>query len=124
VKRIKEEMLRRVEPSKYKQDMHYLLDPLFINVAINLNTSYNSALPYHSYKHQVNVLVSRLHLNLQPDTVRDIFLLKEMIEMHSYQNDLKRYRPLVRIQTFINARKNQGGKLTEDQEKRRKTCVR
>jgi len=40
-------------------------------------------------------------LNLNPDLLRDILKFGAFVEMFSYAKDLKRFRPLIRIQTFV-----------------------
>lgn len=66
--------------------------------SINLNKSYQLDDPY---KYQVNTLISAINANLTPETVRDILKFNAFLEMFSYAKDLKRYRPLIKIQTFI-----------------------
>ena len=45
-------------------------------------------------------------------------------ETFSYVEDLKKFRPKMRIQAFIEYREHQGGKLTAEQERKRKAVVR
>ena len=44
--------------------------------------------------------------------------------MYSYYKDIKKYRPTMRIQAFIEYRESQGGKLTPAQEAKRKAVIR
>ncbi len=58
-----------------KQSMHYfnLLEPMYINVALNFNNSYNPAYKNEPFKYQVNVLNSKVILSVTPAIVKDIF---------------------------------------------------
>ena len=49
----------------------------------------------------MNTLISSINANLDPNVVRDILKFKSFLEMFSYTKDLKRYRPLMRVQNFI-----------------------
>ena len=40
-------------------------------------------------------------MHLQPTLVRDILKFQQFLEMFSYAKDLKKYRPLIRVQTFV-----------------------
>lgn len=53
------------------------------------------------YKYQINTLMSQINLNLQPQSLRDILKFQAFLEMFSYCQDLKRFRPPIRIQTFV-----------------------
>ena len=89
-----------------------IIEPFYINIAINMNNSYAPAYKKEPFKYQVVVLVSKLILNTSPDMVRDMMQLSQYTEMYSYYKDLKKYRPTMRIQAFIEYRESQGGKLT------------
>lgn len=77
-------------------DNVYIVNPFSIAVSINLNTSYNAE--QDPYKYQINALVSPIKVDITPDTVKDILKFKSFIEMFSYALDLKRFRPLFRVQ--------------------------
>ena len=49
----------------------------------------------------MNVLVSKLILQATPDTLRDLLGFKEFTEMASYGQELKKFRPTMRIQAFV-----------------------
>lgn len=70
--------------AKSEDQMHFLVEPLYLNLALNMNDAYNPAVPYHKFKYQVNILLSKIRLHLTPDTVKDIFELKGIMETHSY----------------------------------------
>jgi hypothetical protein len=65
----------------FKQDkqekMHYfnLLEPMYVNVAINLNSDYNPAFKDEPFKYQVVVLNSKVILSVSPAMVKDVFQL-------------------------------------------------
>ncbi len=88
---------------KSKMQYQYLLSPFTLMMSINLKKSFNPAID--SYKYQINTLVSQISLNLSPQVLRDILKFQSFLEMFSYAKDLKRFRPPVRIQAFI----DQGG---------------
>lgn len=46
------------------------------------------------------------------------------MEGHSYSEDLKRFRPHITIQSFIDLRNKNGGRLTPDMDAKRKAVVR
>lgn len=49
---------------------------------------------------------------------------RQYLEAQSYIRELQKYRPHIRIQTFIDYRKRKNGKLSEEVEKKRKAVVR
>ena len=49
-----------------------LIEPLYINVAINLNSDFNPAFKEEFFKYQVVVLVSKVILTVTPEAVKDI----------------------------------------------------
>lgn len=77
----------------------YIVNPFSVAVSINLNTSYN--LEEDPYKYQINAIVSPIKVEISPPIVRDILKFQSFIEMFSYAKDLKRFRPLFRVQQFI-----------------------
>ena len=74
-----------------------IVEPFYINVAINLNNRYAPAYKKEPFKYQVVVLVSKLILNSDPDLFRDMMQLSSFTEMYSYHEDIKKYRPTMRI---------------------------
>jgi hypothetical protein len=68
-------VFRAYENSKHK-GMNYwnLIEPLYLNVAINLNDSHNPRFkPEEEFKYQVNILCSKVILSVSPDVVKDFF---------------------------------------------------
>jgi hypothetical protein len=49
-----------------------LIEPLYINVAINLNSDFNPAFKEEFFKYQIVVLVSKVILTVTPEAVKDI----------------------------------------------------
>lgn len=96
---------------------NYLLAPFTLLMSINLKKSFNPSTDL--YKYQINTLVSQVSLNVTPQTLRDILKFQSFLEMFSYSRDLKRFRPPVRIQTFI----DQGG-YTPLYKKKRQQVIR
>lgn len=78
---------------------NYLIKPFTSYTSINLNKSFKPATD--QYKYQINTIISYINLNIIPETIRDLFKFKAFLEMFSYAKDLKRYRPIFRIQNFI-----------------------
>jgi len=52
---------------------HNLIEPLYINVAINLNSEFQAQYVHHTYKYRVVVLVSKVIVTLTPDALKDVF---------------------------------------------------
>ena len=75
-----------------------------MNVAINLNTCYVPDYKLEPFKYNVTVLVSNVILNLSPDVLKDVVGEAIFAQMFSYREQLKKFRPRIRIQSFINAR--------------------
>lgn len=68
--------------------------------------------------------MSKAIISVTPDVLKDLMQMKAFLEMFSYAKDLKKYRPDIRIQAFIDARERQGGNLTQAQEQKRKSVIR
>ena len=58
-----------------KERMQYfnLVEPMYVNVAINLNTNYNPSFKHEPFKYQINVLISKVILSATPAMVKDVF---------------------------------------------------
>ena len=87
-------------------DNSNLLEPFYVNMAINLNNMYNPRFKDEPFKYQVNLLVSKIILTATPDLFRDFMQFKSFTETYSYIEDLKKYRPTVRLQAFIEYRES------------------
>ena len=95
-------MCMAYENSKTK-GMNYwnLIEPMYLNVAINLNNDYNPRYKDEDFKYRVCVLCSKIILAVSPPVVKDIFQLQAYLEMQSYIKALKRYRPIIQIKSMI-----------------------
>ena len=51
---------------------HNLLEPFYINVAINMNNMYNPTYKQELFKYQCTTLVSKVILTTTPDLCRDL----------------------------------------------------
>ena len=51
---------------------HNLLEPFYINIAINMNNMYNPTYKQELFKYQTTMLVSKLILTTTPDLCRDM----------------------------------------------------
>lgn len=89
------------EKGELGMNHHSLLEPFYINVAINLNNLYNPTYKQEVFKYNTTVLVSKLIATTTPDLCRDLMQFSSYFESYSYVKDLKKYRPLMRIQAFI-----------------------
>ena len=103
---------------------HNLLEPFYINVAINMNNMYNPTYKQELFKYQCTTLVSKVILTTTPDLCRDLMQFVSYAETFSYVQDLKKFRPKMRVQAFIEYRESQGGTLSAAQERKRKTVIR
>lgn len=75
-----------------------------------------------SYKYKISISIEKIRFNVSPNKCHEFLLQRWFVESHSYVQELKRFRPLVRLQTLIDARKQ--GKLSPKLEKIRKALVR
>jgi hypothetical protein len=72
---VRELMCMAYENSKRKGLEYWnLIEPLYLNVAINLNDAHNPRFkPEEEFKYQVNILCSKVILKVNPDVVKDFF---------------------------------------------------
>ena len=85
-------------------NFHNLLEPFYINMAINMNNMYNPTYKDEPFKYQCTLLVSKIIAQTNPDVLRDLMQFSSFTESFSYIDDLKKFRPTMRIQAFIDAR--------------------
>jgi len=76
---------------------HNIIEPFYLNTAINLNQMYAPAYKKEPFKYNVTVLMSKMIVTATPDMVRDMMQGACYAEMYSYYKDLKKYRPTMRI---------------------------
>jgi hypothetical protein len=91
---------------------HSLVEPFFVNVAANLNTCYTPAYKHEPFKYNSAVLVSKLVCSADPKIIRDAYEFANYSETLSYCKMLSKFKPLVRIQVFIDQRTRQRGVLS------------
>ena len=89
-----------------------------------MNNMYNPTYKQELFKYQCTLLVSKLILTTTPDLCRDMMQFVSYAETFSYIEDLKKYRPTMRLQAFIEYRESQGGHLSAAQERKRKVVCR
>ena len=58
--------------SQVSVNKNNILNPMFVNVAINLNTCYVPDFVKQPFKYNVSVLVSNIVLNLSPDVLKNV----------------------------------------------------
>lgn len=75
------------------------MNPFTLFTSINLNKNFRPG--QDNYKYQINTLITTINFSLTPDIIRDILKFQTFIEMFSYAKDLKRFRPLFRIESFL-----------------------
>lgn len=74
-------------------------------------------------------------MNIKPKTLVDVMYFREYLEGFSYSKDIERYKPLIRVQTFIDLRRKLGrfnkktgaredGVLPSDIEAKRRAVIR
>lgn len=91
---------------------HNVLEPFYINMAINMNNMYNPTYKQELFKYQCTILVSKIIATTNPDLLRDMMQFASFAETFSYISDLKKFRPTMRLQAFIEYRQSQGGQLS------------
>lgn len=74
-----------------------LLEPFYVNMAINMNNLYNPTYKQELFKYQCTLLVSKLIMTTTPDLCRDMMQFVSYTETFSYVQDLKKYRPTMRL---------------------------
>ena len=80
------------------------------------------------YKYRMAIVNDKVRLNIKPLILCDMMRCVQYNELQSYLHDIKRYRPMLRIQTFIDMRdelkrKNPNAELPPDVEEKRQAVV-
>lgn len=70
----------------------------------------------------MSIGIDKIICNLNPATIKDIMKFNQYLEGQSFLRELQRFRPIIRIQKFIDLRKK--GTLTPALEKKRKAVIR
>ena len=63
----------------------YLLEPMFVNVAINLNTCYTPVYKEEPFRYNIAVLISSVVANLSPDVLENIVGATQYLQMYSFR---------------------------------------
>lgn len=77
-----------------------MVKPISVYLSINLNNKFNPKTD--NYKYQINGIISKVDVNINPQITYDILRFKSFMEIFSYMKDIKRFRPLQRVSAFIN----------------------
>ena len=101
----------------------YLIEPFNIRIQFSFRNNYDA--DNDEYKYKIGVMADKVKLNLNPMILNSFQHLREHIEAYSYAYDIKRFRPLIKIQSFINLKNNffKGKKLPPELEKKRKAVI-
>ena len=68
----------------YGLNNHNLLEPFYVNMAINMNNMYNPTYKQELFKYQCTVLVSKMIFSTTPDLLRDMMQFASFAETFSY----------------------------------------
>lgn len=104
----------------------YLVDPFSCRIQFAFRNTYNP--DNDEYKYRVAIVNDKIRLNIKPLTLCDMMRFNQYQELQSYLADLKRFRPMIRIQTFIDLRKqlqqrNPNATLPPDIEAKRQAVI-
>lgn len=77
----------------------FLVDPLTYRMQISLRSEYTNL--KDDYKYRISMWLQKVQLNLNPSMAIDFLGYHQHLEMQSYLRDLQKYRPHIRIKTFI-----------------------
>mmetsp|Transcript_8327 Transcript_8327/g.13926 ORF Transcript_8327/g.13926 Transcript_8327/m.13926 type:complete len:201 (-) Transcript_8327:2702-3304(-) len=100
----------------------YIVDPFSLRIQFAFRNSYNML--RDDYKYRIAVVNDKVRLNLNPITLCDVMRLRQYFEGFSYSPDLKRFRPQIRIQAFLDLRARYNGTLPPNLEAKRQAVVR
>lgn len=93
-------------------------------MAVNINQVYTPQYGQQPFKYNGALLVSKLIFTSSPEVLDDAFQFANYYETQSYCKALNKFKPLARIQVFIDARNRQRGVLSPEQDRKRRTVVR
>jgi hypothetical protein len=74
------------------------------------------------YKYRIAVINDKVRLNVNPVTLCDVMRFRQYLEGQTYLKDLARYRPQIRIQSFIDYRRK-SKTLPPELEAKRKAVI-
>ena len=96
------EMMQDVFTQRVGVQNSYFLEPLTYNMHFSLRSDFQAK--RDNYKYKISIAIDKLTFNLFPDTLTDLLSFRQFLEGQSYVRDLQKFRPLLRIQTFIDLR--------------------
>ncbi len=117
-------MMKDIFVHRVGMQQQYLIDPFSIRIQFSFRNSYDP--DNDQYKYRIGVMAEKVKLNLNPMLLNSFQYLREHVEVYSYAQDIKRFRPLIKIQSFINLKNKffKGKKLPPEIEKKRKAVIR
>lgn len=92
--------------------MQYLVEPMFVNIALNFNTCYVPDYKEQPFRYNICTMVSDVKINLNPEVLRQVVASSSCAFMRGYQEQLKKFRPRIRIQALLS--KCRGGKRSTE----------
>lgn len=84
-----------------------------MNLAINLNTYYTPMYKQEPFKYNGSLLVSKLIFTGNPQVLADSYEFLNYSETFTYYKELNKFKPLVRIQVFVDLKHKQRGVLSQ-----------
>ena len=96
------DMMKDIFTQKVGIVNNYLIDPFTFKVQICMRNSHYDT---DEYKYRIMLANEKVRINMNPLTLRDILKFQEYQEIQGYIPDLKRYRPHIRVQSFIDMRR-------------------
>jgi hypothetical protein len=114
------QMMQDVFSKKVGITNHYLVEPFTYQMQFSLRNSFD--MKKDLYKYRMTIGIDKIRCNLHPTTLKDAMKFNQYLEGQSYIREIQRFRPHIRIQTFIDYRKKHGG-LTPQIEKKRKAVI-
>ena len=116
-------MMKDIFSNKIGVANQFILDPFTYQMQFAFRNTFN--MNKDLYKYKIAISIEKVRLNFSPIVLRDQQKFKQYLEAQSYIRDLRRFRPHIRIQTFIDFRNQNGGRSCDpDIEKKRKAVIR
>ena len=97
------EMMKDIFNSNFGIQNNFILDPFTLRIQYGLRNKYNK--DKDDYKYRIAIENEKLKINFRPRNLVDICFFQNYLEGCTYRKELQRFRPLIRIQTFIDYRK-------------------
>lgn len=97
------DLMKDIFQKKIGMNNQYVIDPFTIRIQFAFRNTYNMLTD--DYKYRIAIVNDKVKMNMDPQTLSDLQRFRAFLEGFSYTQELQRYRPLIRIQSFINLRK-------------------